>query len=176
MSKPLAPISSLLSTSSPLAVIRAIGSIVLDTLQRVILRTLAHVRKESSVVMKPSFAHGYTTPAIVFVVFCAGICASLLHVDPCFVFGAPRASVISVSRQPLAIDFDRETAARIGDSVSQRSSVDNGSFSALTSAMPVTVASIREYGQSSEDFSLQINAFHNTSKYIDSWAKRIQRT
>ena len=158
---PLTPIIILLKVCSPSAILRAIWSAVVNTIKGVfVFWSSAHICKKVFVRMKPSFTDFNSTASVIWIVSGVRTCAANSHTDPRSVFDRPRAFVQSVSRFSFFVDFIAETAARLRDSVAQRSSVYSGFVSALTLAIPMSIASVREYGQSSELFALQVNFSH----------------
>ena len=65
-----------------------------------------------------------------------------------------------MSGQTLTVYLSREAAARFGDSISKRRSVNARLVPANASAVPVAIASVSDNGESAEDFSLQIDSSH----------------
>ena len=77
-------VSSLFCTSSPSTIIWAIGSVIVDSIQRSLGWRFAHVSNEIRII-KPAFAHHNSTPALVFVGRAALVIASLANVAPNFI-------------------------------------------------------------------------------------------
>lgn len=83
----LAPISCLLSFISPAAVLFAIWSIIVDSVERVLrARLRPHIGKEAAEVIKPFLTNRYSTCSVRRIFRIIGVCASLLHRCPGLIF------------------------------------------------------------------------------------------
>lgn len=92
----------------PYAIIRRIAQTVIQSFQRMtIRRPMAHVSNES-IKGCPLFAHGNSTPAVIFIAWVCRVLTSLVHRLPCNVFGLTGHAVFS---QSLCLDFFMQATA-----------------------------------------------------------------
>ena len=78
----VAPIESLILPRTPSAIFGRIVSIIVRSVNRESLRTLAHVFDESGETVAPSLAYRDASSAVIFERLIFGIKAALFHVDP----------------------------------------------------------------------------------------------
>jgi hypothetical protein len=129
---------ALLVDCFPTAVRWKISSVIIDTTERVMFAWPApHVGKEVFI-LKPTFADGDTTPAIMFEKSAILIQAAIFHACPSLVFWG-RYFGIAVFQSSAAL-FDtvgnEQTSARFGKAISKYITSDFGKLSAITLAEP----------------------------------------
>ena len=154
----------------PTTVVEAVASVVVDAVERQVIRRIAHVGIEIFKAVKPSVTDGDASTAIAFVGMKVGITHSRFHrfpntVGPRVWFSAPWVSALAVFKSGMK--FSAQTAARFGRAV-QIVSEKGTLFSAFTFTEITSVwfaVDERDYGQSSELLTCEINGFGHKLDY-----------
>lgn len=135
-----APISSLHCFGGPAAILRAIGAVVVDAVDRVGWRwARAHISEEVIERRAPAVAHGYASPAVVIPVRAISIEAACLQVAPCVPFRANARFARHAVRGSAGADLfcSQATTAR-ARAVAKRGAIYRFPASAITLAQPQT--------------------------------------
>lgn len=107
-----ASVSGLLFVSCPFAIIFEVSERIIDAFKRETVRLYSHICEKIRK-LHPAFADGYTSSAIVFILFVHWIEASFLHFVPRFSSRAvPASSIVSMSESVRAYGFPSMAPAR----------------------------------------------------------------
>ena len=131
----VASIIRLFLSCSPSAILRAIITIIIDSIYAFPCWPLAHVRKKNAEIILPLFANAYITTPITGITRCIRVGTSLDHAIPYFIFNA-------LLHAMLGNGFN--LCAATGDCTTGNQSIvsDNSSFSTRTFTYPISPISM----------------------------------
>lgn len=131
----------LFGAGSPTTIFRRIWPIIVDTINAVFgARARAHIRIEILERVQPTFAHGNTARAPIWVVLAGRIAATISQSAPCAVLRGTRHSMLA---RPLSVsdgNFLSPTTTTFGISSAQAISIYNYNIAAIATATPIDFA------------------------------------